>query len=41
LYVCGRLRLPGQANKLLALNPGQNAFGPFAQAFCLFFEALI
>jgi hypothetical protein len=39
--VCGPLRLPGQANELLALNAGRSASGFFAQALCLFFEALI
>jgi hypothetical protein len=41
MYMCGRLRLPGSANQLLALNPSRGAFGFLAQALCLFFEALI
>jgi hypothetical protein len=39
--VRSRLRLPGSANKLLALNPGRGASGFFTQALCLFYEALI
>jgi hypothetical protein len=39
--VRGRLRLPGSANELLALNARRDAFGFFTQALCLFYEALI
>jgi hypothetical protein len=41
LYVRGHFRLPRLANELFALNPRRGAFGFFAKALCLFFEALI